>query len=344
MTLVSITVCVRNGNNWIDDCMESLVNQTHSPLEIIIVDDGSNDGSTETVRKWGEEELVTAITQEPLGLSAGRMAALEVARGEWVAITDIDVRPEPDWIEQLLLASPSQEDEEVVAVTGRTVFGQSNDVVSIIRSIEIQAKYRSRPRRTSLANGPCSMFNREKLLEVGGFDPSWYHAEDMEVSLRLIAEGGVIIYAPDAVVNHIPETGLTRFLSKRKRDSRAHVRIVRNYPARNRRGPGFDFIGSSWIILSLLPAWLSMIAGFVFLLKDGFDIDNIKNEIITVSEPVWLFLPIMIWWLLSLRTTLFIAAKKSPLKAPWIFVAWSLALWQGIILGCLDALFGRNGH
>jgi hypothetical protein len=87
-----------------------------------------------------------------------------------------------------------------------------------------------------------------------------------------------------------------------------------------------------------------MIAGFVFLLKDGFDIDNIKNEIITVSEPVWLFLPIMIWWLLSLRTTLFIAAKKSPLKAPWIFVAWSLALWQGIILGCLDALFGRNGH
>ena len=344
MTLVSITVCVRNGNNWIDDCMESLVNQTHSPLEIIIVDDGSNDGSTETVRKWGEEELVTAIAQEPLGLSAGRMAALEVARGEWVAITDIDVRPEPDWIEQLLLASPSQEDEEVVAVTGRTVFGQSNDVVSIIRSIEIQAKYRSRPRRTSLANGPCSMFNRDKLLEVGGFDPSWYHAEDMEVSLRLIAEGGVIIYAPEAVVNHIPETGLTRFLSKRKRDSRAHVRIVRNYPARNRRGPGFDFIGSSWIILSLLPAWLSMIAGFVFLLKDGFDIDNIKNEIITVSEPVWLFLPIMIWWLLSLRTTLFIAAKKSPLKAPWIFVAWSLALWQGIILGCLDALFGRNGH
>lgn len=344
MTLVSITVCVRNSNDWIDDCMESLVNQTHRPLEIIIVDDGSNDGSTEKVIKWGEEEFVTAITQKALGLSAGRMAALEVARGEWVAITDIDVRPEPDWIEQLLLASPPQEEEEIVAVTGRTVFGQSNDVVSIIRSIEIQAKYRSRPRRTSLANGPCSMFNREKLLEVGGFNPTWYHAEDMEVSLKLISEGGVIIYAPDAVVNHIPETGLIRFLSKRKRDSRAHVRIVRNYSARNRRGLGFDFIGSSWIILALLPACLSMIAGFVLLLKDGYDFGNMKNEFITFGEPVWLLLPILIWLILSIRTTLFIAAKKSPLKAPLIFIAWSLALWLGIILGYLDALFGRNGH
>jgi len=53
MTLVSITVCVRNSENWIDDCMESLVNQTHRPLEIIIVDDGSSDGSTDKVRKWG---------------------------------------------------------------------------------------------------------------------------------------------------------------------------------------------------------------------------------------------------------------------------------------------------
>ena len=47
MTLVSIAVCVRNGVDWIDGCLESLVNQTHSPIEIILVDDGSTDGSKE---------------------------------------------------------------------------------------------------------------------------------------------------------------------------------------------------------------------------------------------------------------------------------------------------------
>ena len=93
MTLVSIAVCVRNGVDWIDGCMESLVNQTHSPLEIILVDDGSSDGGEQKVEAWSKHALVTVITQAALGLSAGRMAALEASRGEWFAITDIDVRP-----------------------------------------------------------------------------------------------------------------------------------------------------------------------------------------------------------------------------------------------------------
>ena len=86
MTLVSVAVCVRNGLDWIDGCMESLVSQSHSPLEIILVDDGSTDGSTDKVNEWASHELVTAITQDPIGLSAGRMAALESAKGEWFAI------------------------------------------------------------------------------------------------------------------------------------------------------------------------------------------------------------------------------------------------------------------
>ena len=248
MTLVSVAVCVRDGIDWIDGCMESLVNQTHSPLEIILVDDGSSDGGEQKVRDWSNHELVTVITQDAIGLSAGRMAALEASKGEWFAITDIDVRPESDWIQRMLESSESREGEEVVAVTGRTIFGRADDVISRIRSIEIESKYRSRPRRTKLANGPCSMFNRKRLLEVGGFDPSWYHAEDMEVSLKLIQDGGIIVYTPNAVVNHIPETGLKRFLNKRKRDARAHVRIHRRY-----KGVKHDFIGSSWIVLWMVP-------------------------------------------------------------------------------------------
>ena len=94
MTLVSVAVCVRDGIDWIDGCMESLVNQTHSPLEIILVDDGSSDGGEQKVRDWSNHELVTGITQDAIGLSAGRMAALEASKGAWFAITVIAVRPE----------------------------------------------------------------------------------------------------------------------------------------------------------------------------------------------------------------------------------------------------------
>lgn len=346
MTLISVNVCVRNGVEWIDDCMQSLIEQTHRPLEIILVDDGSTDGSTDKVRKWDEHDLVSVIVQKPIGLSAGRMAALQLSKGEWVAITDIDVRPEPNWIEELLICSKSQGDENVMAVTGRTVFAKSNDTVSLIRSVEIESKYRSRPRMTSLANGPCSMFKRECLVNIGGFNPEWYHAEDMEVSLKLIESGGVILYSPDAVVNHVPETGIGRFLSKRRRDARAHVRIVRNYPAKNRKRPGFDFLGSSWMVLMYTPVLISMFFSLT-LLAINFNqggIESIKQSAIAFEYPFWFLIPILIWWPLALRSNLSVALIRKPVGAIIVIMTWSLALWQGIIQGYIDAILRRNGH
>ena len=338
MNLVSIAVCVRDGLDWIDGCLESLVNQTHSPIEIILVDDGSTDGGQDKVKEWGEHELVTAISQEPIGLSAGRMAALNAAKGDWFAITDIDVRPELDWIQRMLEASQSREGEDVVAVTGRTVFGRSDDVISRIRSVEIEAKYRSRPRRTKLANGPCSMFNREKLLSVGGFDPSWYHAEDMEVSLKLIQDGGTIVYTQDAVVNHVPETGLKRFLQKRKRDARAHVRIHRRY-----KGVRHDFIGSSWIVLWMIPLMFLGSFGAHLYVNNLLSYDEVNADALyySLSREVLLIQILPLFWLMSfIRSHL----PKRGISAIFVLMSWSLVLWQGILLGYCDALLRRKGH
>ena len=338
MTLISVAVCVRNGVDWIDGCMESLVQQSHSPLEIILVNDGSTDGSQEKVMEWESHELVTVINQKPLGISAGRMAALQVAKGEWFAITDIDVRPEADWIQRMLEASGSQDGEEVVAITGRTVFGQAKDTISKIRSIEIESKYRSRPRITKLANGPCSMFNREKLLLIGGFNPSWYHAEDMEVSLKLIQEGGIIVYTPNAVVNHIPETGLRRFLNKRKRDARAHVRIHRRY-----KGVKHDFIGSSWIVLWMIPLLALGSFGVSLYVNNilNYDVLDLESIYLALTREVLLICLIPLFWLSSyIRSDL----PKRSLRAIFVLTSWSIVLWQGILLGYLDALLRRNGH
>ncbi len=338
MTLVSVAVCVRDGVEWIDGCMESLVNQTHSPLEIILVDDGSIDGGKQKAEEWSNHDLVTVITQDALGLSAGRMAALETSKGEWFAITDIDVRPEADWIQRMLESSESRSGEEVVAVTGRTIFGRSDDVISKIRSVEIESKYRSRPRRTKLANGPCSMFHREKLLDIGGFDPSWYHAEDMEVSLKLVQEGGTIVYTPEAVVNHVPETGLRRFLNKRKRDARAHVRIHRRY-----KGIRHDFIGSSWIVLWMIPLMVLGVFGLFEYINNLLSYGEVNAESLyySLSREVLLISIVPLFWLMSfIRSDL---PKRKP-YATLVLISWSLALWQGILLGYLDALLGRNGH
>ena len=168
----------------------------------------------------------------------------------------------------------------------------------------------------------------------------------MEVSLKLIASGGIIVYSPDAVVNHVPETGMGRFLSKRRRDARAHVRIVRNYPAKNRKRPGFDFLGSSWMVLMYAPVLISMLVGLT-LLSINFNqggIDEIKQSAIAFEYPFWLLIPMLIWWPLALRSNLSVALIRKPVGAIIVIMTWSLALWQGIIQGYIDAILKRNGH
>lgn len=338
--LVSVTVSVRNGAHWIDDCMVSLCAQTHRPLEIIAVDDGSTDGGAELLQQWHDPLAerqesngipVRVMLQEPLGLSAGRNNALNEAEGEWVAITDIDCRPEPDWIERMVAESDSEAGLEVFGITGRTIFQVGDTVASKTRARIIEAKYREKRRFTSLANGPCSMFERRALLAIGGFDPAWYHAEDMEVSCRLTEAGGYIIHTPDAVVHHVAELESRLFLAKRRRDARAHVRIIRNFGWRGPRRPDgelvpFDFtsdanrtaIYSLVVLLGLATfAWLSAnqinLAG-----RSGFDI--------AIIGLISLFVMILIVPTVRLRAM------------------WSVALWLGFIEGWLDALLARNGQ
>ena len=81
--LVSITVCVRNGDHWIDGCLEALVAQTYPNVEILLVDDGSTDGGSERAKQWHDPQgergpPVRIHHQAALGLSAGRRwAALQ---------------------------------------------------------------------------------------------------------------------------------------------------------------------------------------------------------------------------------------------------------------------------
>ena len=363
--MVSVSVCVRNGAHWIEGCLEALLNQTYPHIEILVVNDGSDDGAEALLSSYhdpsGERGFPLIVHhQPPLGLSAGRQWAVDHASGEWVAITDIDVRPEQDWVANMVAnIQPVSEHERIVAVTGRTVFEQANDLVSRLRSVEIAAKYRARPRRTSLANGPCSMFDRKALLEVGGFDPSWYHAEDMEVSLRLIEAGGTIVYATDALVKHVPETGAAHFLAKRKRDARAHLRIVRHHPKRRRQGPGFDFLGSSTTVLCLFPIWFGIVlSGIPFawgLFSGEFSfnrnaLDAWEGQVLLVSFILLIVHEMFLW-----RGRLGVVNREvmrtttqnklvAMLGVRRLTFRWSVALWHGLVLGCIDALLGRNGH
>lgn len=94
--LVSVIVPIYGIEDYIDDCIKSIINQTYDNLEIILVDDGSPDNCPAIIESWAKHESsIIVLHKKNGGLSSARNAGMEVAKGEYIVFIDGD-----DWIEQ----------------------------------------------------------------------------------------------------------------------------------------------------------------------------------------------------------------------------------------------------
>lgn len=91
MTLISVIVPCFNQSQYLDDCINSIVNQTYDNWECIIVDDGSTDDTSKIAEKWTtKEKCVSYIYQENQGLSAARNTGLSKVSGSYIQFLDAD--------------------------------------------------------------------------------------------------------------------------------------------------------------------------------------------------------------------------------------------------------------
>lgn len=104
--LVSIIVPVYKAEKYIDDCIKSLVSQTYSNIEIILVDDGSPDNSRLKCYNWRQKDnRIILVTQNNLGVSSARNCGIEYASGKWIIFVDADDVIVPDLVERLVQVS-----------------------------------------------------------------------------------------------------------------------------------------------------------------------------------------------------------------------------------------------
>lgn len=101
--LISIIVPVFNVRKYLDKCLESIVHQTYSQIEIIIIDDESTDGSGELCDSWKQkDERIQVFHKKNGGLSSARNMGLEKAKGEFIGFIDSDDYVNTDMYEDLL--------------------------------------------------------------------------------------------------------------------------------------------------------------------------------------------------------------------------------------------------
>lgn len=107
--LVSIVIPVYNVEQYLNRCMESVVGQTYTNLEIILVDDGSKDNSSAICDEWGKkDDRILVIHQKNGGLSNARNTGINNASGKWIMFVDSDDMVSFNIVEQLMQLAISQ--------------------------------------------------------------------------------------------------------------------------------------------------------------------------------------------------------------------------------------------
>lgn len=136
MIKVSIIVPVYNVENYVARCLDSLVNQTLKEIEIIIVNDGSTDGSGEICKKYAKRyKNIKYIKQKNQGLSGARNTGIEVARGEYIGFVDSDDFVELDMFE-FLYDNAKKHDVKIMACGHQTYYEDGTTKLNTKKGID----------------------------------------------------------------------------------------------------------------------------------------------------------------------------------------------------------------
>ena len=119
-TLVSVIIPIYNAENYLKQCLDSIVGQTLKDIEIICVDDGSTDGSAEILREYQEKDArITVIRQENAGAGAARNKGLDKAKGKYLSFLDADDFFEPDMLEEAYKSAEEDKADYVIFKSGQ---------------------------------------------------------------------------------------------------------------------------------------------------------------------------------------------------------------------------------
>ena len=197
----SVIIPVLNGKATIGRCIKSLLNQTlpWSSYEVIVVDDGSTDGTPDELLKYD-----VRLSVEPhRGPAAARNSGVELAGGEIILFTDADCRPADNWVEEMIAPFGAG---DVVAVKGAYRTEQTGLVPGLVQA-EFEERYRmlSRFERIDFVDSYSAAFRKDVFLSVGGFDCAFPRAdnEDVDLSYRVSQLGGRMVFNPGAIVYHL---------------------------------------------------------------------------------------------------------------------------------------------
>jgi glycosyltransferase involved in cell wall biosynthesis len=201
---VSVFIPVHNGEKYLAQAIESVLCQTHRELELVVIDDGSTDGSLAIMERYARaDRRVRVVTQENRGVTATGNRGLEEARGDWVARLDADDLFFPEKIERQLAFVKRHPDLRIAGTRGWFINdrGRSLGLVGTEGPFTREEFLRRRQSGEPIYFIHSStLMHRETMLAIGGYRTQFVQAEDVDLWLRAAERGYLLLKHPEPLV------------------------------------------------------------------------------------------------------------------------------------------------
>lgn len=212
--LAAIIIVTWNRRDLLADCLPAALRQTYRPCEVIVVDNGSTDGSAEWVAATFPQVRLLR-NERNTGFCAGNNQAFAATTASYLALLNNDATPEPAWLECMIAAMQADarvgmcapkilrwDDHAVIDSQGLTIdrSGTAWDVGSGQRD---DAGETLQPREVFGASGAACLYRRAMLDDSGGLDEDFFaYLEDADLAWRARLAGWCCLYTPAARVYH----------------------------------------------------------------------------------------------------------------------------------------------
>lgn len=271
MKKVTIIIPNYNGLHFMEPCMRALERQTCQEFELLVVDNGSSDGSVDWLK---EHDIPSIFLEENTGFSGAVNVGIRAAKTPYVILLNNDTEAEPEYVEELVKAIEQSDrifsvSPKMVQMYHKELIDDAGDMYSIMgwayqRGVGQEVERYKKPCHIFSACAGAAIYRRKVFEEIGYFDEMHFaYLEDIDVGYRAKIAGYYNRYCPQAVVYHVGSGTSGSKYNSFKVKLAARNNIYLNY----KNMPFWQ------LVINALPILAGIAVKYFFFKKRGFEKD-----------------------------------------------------------------------
>jgi len=237
MVETSVIIVGYNSEKYLNDCFDSLKNQTYDDFEIVFVDNNSKDKTKQILKKY--PEIICCWCSSNLGYAGGNNIGVDIARGKYVVLLNPDTKADKNFLKELIKTMKSN--RKIGACQPKILIMNKPE---LINTVELATNYLGfswcgqymepsvdayLSAEICFASGAASIYRRDVYEKVGGLDTDYFmYHEDTDLSWGIRLLNYKIMFNPDAIVYHDYSFGRNKNKIYNEEKNRL-VTILKNY-------------------------------------------------------------------------------------------------------------------